>query len=128
VPFHDAPTYAMRKLHRSRGNCYGSQCSRRLASVGSGSVGQGVAGLGGITVSGSATGLPSHLIEVLECSTAADCSDATENGRGWPFPDVARSCGVPRSLSWAKGLVSLANRRLDFIKIESEPIFHAETQ
>ena len=54
VPFHDAPTDAMRELHKSRRIRYGS-CSRRSASDGrilvSDSVGQAVAHLSGIAVS-----------------------------------------------------------------------------
>jgi hypothetical protein len=56
VPFHDAPTYAMRLVHESRGIRYGSS-SRRSASDGA-ILASGLASLGGIAVQGDAADSP----------------------------------------------------------------------
>ena len=79
MPFHDAPTYAMRWVHESRGNRYGfvmlAEVGERRRILGS-EAGLGLARLGGVAVCGDAAGSPSHLIGVLGCGGAAGCSDA----------------------------------------------------
>ena len=62
--FHDAPTYAMREFHESRGNRYGfvMLAAGEVASDGGCSrlsVGQAIARLGGVAVRGDAASAPS---------------------------------------------------------------------
>jgi hypothetical protein len=83
VPFHDAPTCAMRELHESRGIRHRS-CSRRSASDGailaSDSVGQAVAHLAASLSVVMLLVSPSHPIGVLVRGGAAACSDARRMG------------------------------------------------